>query len=245
MNTSKLNILVFDDSECNRLSATKLLGKEHNLMVVGTYDEAQHALTSHTDFGKARKEILPGLLKEAGLPIDFNPWSGKESSEEDKAKFLRFDQQALDEATTYPNFDVVMTDLLVPASSQAMGEAGKRLIGQEMPLGTTIALLALCAGVKKVAVVTDMNHHHHPASASFDCFGDCRLEGVDIMCTNNVNKVPFDKETSEMLDITFLQTTAADKKYPRPKSDPKYGERQGIIWGKDWKNILENFKKTN
>ncbi len=66
-------------------------------------------------------------------------------------------------------WDVVMTDLMLPASEQTLGtEAITEHAGKEMPLGFVLALLAARADVKKIAVVTDMNHHNHPLSAAFD-----------------------------------------------------------------------------
>ena len=66
------------------------------------------------------------------------------------------------------DFNVVLLDLLVPASAQSMGEKGEKYIGQEMPLGTTLAWWALARGVKKIGVLTDTGHHNHPGSAALD-----------------------------------------------------------------------------
>lgn len=66
-------------------------------------------------------------------------------------------------------FDVVLVDLLMPASSQMLGE-GRHFAGQEMPVGIFLALLAATRGAKKVAVFTDSDHHSHPASACIDAF---------------------------------------------------------------------------
>lgn len=68
------------------------------------------------------------------------------------------------------DFDVVLTDLLMPASSQQMAPESKGLAGQEMPIGIFLALLAAKNGAKLVAVHSDSCHHSHPASACFDVF---------------------------------------------------------------------------
>ncbi len=79
-------------------------------------------------------------------------------------------------------FDYVLLDLLVPASARTQGEEGMRHVGQKMPITPLLAFLALSKGMKKVAILTDTNHHHHPASAAIDIFsgkpfflGDARV----------------------------------------------------------------------
>lgn len=70
------------------------------------------------------------------------------------------------------HFDVVLADLLMPASSRQINPNGKgvHLIGQEMPVGIFLALSAATNGAKYVAVLTDSSHHAHPASACLDAF---------------------------------------------------------------------------
>ena len=248
-----MKILVFDDSPVHRQAANLSL-EGHDLTVVGTYDEAQKALVPILDYDKKEK-IQKKLMVEAGLASDFSPtkpWDEKkakdwiEPSAEDKAKYEEVRNKARDLATTYPDFDIVLTDLLVPASRQAQGGEGTKFVGQEMPLGTTIALLALVAGVKKVAVVTDMNHHSHPASAAFDCFSGLNMPGANIICTNRVGGVAIDEETGKLVDTKFLhdekgQNTAKGlKKYPYVDSD-NWGPRKGLGYGKDWGSILKQF----
>jgi len=233
-----MKILVFDDSLIHQ-EAAKLSLVGHDLVVVGTYDEAQKALTSVVDYDKA-KVILPGLLEKAGLPTDFEPHGkNKEASEEVKAKFWALKDESRKLATNHPDFDVVLTDLMVPASGQAQGQEGDRFVGQEMPLGTTIALLALVAGVKKVAVVTDMNHHSHPASAAFDCFGSMDKAGANIICTNRVGMLNIDEATGLSVDGEILQSEEGKKKYPYPEGK-SWGDRQGLKrGGKNWGGILK------
>lgn len=83
-------------------------------------------------------------------------------------------------------FDIVLTDLLVPAPrSMLSDEACEQYAGQEMPLGAIIVLLALKMGVKKIGLVTDANHHDHPASAALDILlGGFSVGDVEIVCTN-------------------------------------------------------------
>jgi CheY-like chemotaxis protein len=72
--------------------------------------------------------------------------------------------KALDRET----YEVVLTDLLMPAGREAQGPRGRPFIGQPMPVGFALALHAVLRGAKYVAVVTATNHHDHPASAMLD-----------------------------------------------------------------------------
>lgn len=79
-----------------------------------------------------------------------------------------------------PEYDVVLTDLLLPAGTKRQGPTGQRFVGQEMPIGVFLALRACQHGVPLVGVLTDSNHHDHPASACIDwlkpmCVGSGRL----------------------------------------------------------------------
>lgn len=148
-------------------------------------------------------------------------------------------QEVLINKGVYGDFDVVMTDLMVPASDQAQGREGERFVGQEMPIGAIIALLAISNGVKKVAVVTDMNHHNHPASAAFDCFrGIGGVGDVTVLCTNRVEVAYIDSSTGELVEGQFLHSPEGKKKHPYVSSDSV--ERQGITrGGKNWKKVLD------
>ena len=69
-------------------------------------------------------------------------------------------------------YDAVLCDLLMPAGRMAQGPNGKKYVGQEMPVGFGLALLAVLRGAKLVLVATATNHHDHPAAAMFDHFRD-------------------------------------------------------------------------
>jgi hypothetical protein len=72
----------------------------------------------------------------------------------------------------FRSFDCVLLDLLVPPSPRTLGPEGQKHLGTEMPLTPILAFLALSQGVKKVGILTDANHHNHPASAALDIFRD-------------------------------------------------------------------------
>lgn len=87
-------------------------------------------------------------------------------------------------------FEAVLVDLLMPASGQSIGR-NEHLVGQEMPVGIFLALLAAKNGAKYVAVFTDSDHHSHPASACFDAFNEREyyptpfmVEGAKVILSN-------------------------------------------------------------
>ncbi len=174
-----MRILVFDDNETHRAAACAQL-KDHDLTVVDTYDEAQRLLTPQLDYEKA-SAILKGQFG------DFHPHCS--DNEAKNAEYFAAQRAANEQATTYPDFDVVLSDLLVPASRQAQGPDGYKHIGTEMPVGIFIGLVAAVrAHAKYVAVFTDSDHHSHPASACFDVFNECETQPT-----------PFSVESSKVL----------------------------------------------
>lgn len=93
------------------------------------------------------------------------------------------------------DFEVVFVDLLMPASRQSMG-GNLKFIGQELPVGIFLALLAAKNGAKHVVVFTDSDHHSHPASACFDAFNrgatqpePFAIESAQVWLVNNPNWV--------------------------------------------------------
>lgn len=226
-----MKVLVFDDTQAHRTSAEVLL-KSHELTVVGTYDEAQDALKVNVDFVEIEKKM--DQIMESNYP----DYDYKTASDELKEAIHKERINVLKECTTYPKFDAVLTDLMVPASDQNLGR-GMHLAGEEMPLGSVIALLALSNGVKKVAVATDMDHHSHPASAALDCFGFTKSNpSFQLICTNRINFVWINEETKEVVSDEFVNSPEGSAKYPGD-----WKSRQGLIQGKDWAEIITRFDK--
>jgi len=64
-------------------------------------------------------------------------------------------------------FDVVLTDLHMPMSSQTLSEKSFKL-GELVPYGILLMVEAARKGTSFVGVVTDLNHHNDPFSAAFD-----------------------------------------------------------------------------
>ncbi len=81
------------------------------------------------------------------------------------------------------SFDVALIDLLMPAESMTLGEKGMEHFGHEMMVGFPLSIFLAMSGVPRVAVVTDTNHHDHPASAIMDSFlcGPLTVSGASVM----------------------------------------------------------------
>jgi CheY-like chemotaxis protein len=180
-----MRVLVIDDCSLNRELAQEQL-RGHELVFASSYDEGQAALLPAID-QKKLEQRMSVLMSAAGFP----------GSTEDYRRTDRWDgywtarqaarDQAISELTVHPCFDAVLTDLMMPPSEQALAKPHK-FTGQEMPLGTFFVLLALRAGVRKVGLVTDTNHHDHPASAALDVFyprnGAFDVGGTKVVCWN-------------------------------------------------------------
>lgn len=69
------------------------------------------------------------------------------------------------------DFDVVLVDLLMPASLTKLSHSFK-WVDQVMPVGIFLALLAAKFGAKYVGLLTDTHHHDHPAAACLDAFNE-------------------------------------------------------------------------
>ncbi len=218
-----MKVLVFDDSDTHCNAARAQL-KDHDLTVVGTYDEAVAALEVRVDGEKINQQ----LKERFG---DFNRWRSKD--EVKNAEYDTFREEARNAATTYPGFDAVLTDLLVPASANQ--QASKEFVGKEMPLGIFIGLLAAVkARAKYVAVFTDSNHHKHPASACIDPFSEgimpqqFSVEGARVMLVNNTNWVaPFYKD--DLARRMSYREFFEDQKKPT----------QTAVKAKNWARLLE------
>jgi len=147
-----------------------------------------------------------------------------------------------DEAAKLVNaggWDVVLSDLLMPAGKRSQGE-GMKYVGQEMPVGWSLALEAVQAGAKYVAVVTDMNHHSHPASAMLDSISGTifDINGSKVLMTNRIESVGIKDGTHQV-----CATCNGTGDFP---GDAKYGcgdcGGDGFKFqqsGKDWAEIFD------
>lgn len=212
----KMNILVVDDSVNHQKTAKQVLGAKYNLTVVGSYDEALELLAQKRD--REKFALLRDQYKEQGVEDYF---------EKAKAESL------------LPYWDVVLCDLLMPAGSNAQGSKGLKYVGQEMPVGWSFAITAALRGAKYVAVVTDMNHHDHPASAMLDSMSDTvfDLHGAKALFTNDVRMVGIEGTQGVCMDCLGtgkkFDGRATYECYTCQGTKSAYAEE-----GKDWLNIL-------
>ena len=66
-------------------------------------------------------------------------------------------------------FDVALIDLMMPAEDYALGQkAMEEHLGKEIPIGYALVFRLAMAFIRRIAVVTDGNHHHDPMVATMD-----------------------------------------------------------------------------
>lgn len=225
-----MKILVFDDNETHRNAAKSQLGSVHDLTVVGTYDEAQKLLTPTVDKGR-RVEMFKNKYGDE----DYAKSDGF-SKEQQHERFEYWHGEASKLATVYPEFDVILTDLLVPASGQAQGQSSIELVGKEMPVGIFIGLLAAVKGrAKYVAVFTDSSHHAHPASACFDIFNE-----------REPKPTPFMVEESKVLlsNTRSWVSTFDPNDLSKELKYEEYSKRPDTVRAKNWAALLDYLLKA-
>jgi len=132
------------------------------------------------------------------------------------------------------DFDVVLVDLLMPASAQVQNLEGRQYVGQEMPIGIFLALLAARNGARYVAVHTDSDHHSHPASACFDDFN-----------TRETKPTPFQVENAKVLlsnNRRWVQLFLRED-LTKPLEQDIYGrvavEVTRTVRAKNWRALLD------
>lgn len=131
-------------------------------------------------------------------------------------------------------FETVLVDLLMPASRQSMGR-NMHLVGQEMPVGIFLALLAAKNGAKYVAVFTDSDHHSHPASACFDAFNP-NGEGAPAPFTVNGAKVLLCNNRN-LVKAFYREDLAKDMDWGEYFKDEEKA-KQITVCAKDWRGLL-------
>lgn len=117
------------------------------------------------------------------------------------------------------DFDVVLTDLLMPASKKKMGPEGMELAGQQMPVGIFLVLMAAKNGARYVGLLSDMDHHGHPASAAIDPFlgGSLKIESAKVQFNN------------QCADYFLPDLITEDPGWKHPDK----------VWTKNWREALD------
>jgi CheY-like chemotaxis protein len=91
------------------------------------------------------------------------------------------------------NFEVVLTDMMLPASLTGIGNYDKKkaVEGTEQPYGLSLMMLAMRTGVKAVGLLTDGGHHDHPLTWALDTlrgYGDGEhftIGDVTVLCASD------------------------------------------------------------
>lgn len=116
-------------------------------------------------------------------------------------------------------WDVLLTDMMMPVPSKIGPLSSVQNRAGEMPLGPILALLALKHGVKKVAIVTNASHHKCFASAaidSIDTYGKTMFENMINMGDTSI--VVTNTGGGHWLDIDTGQIIAREEVRNRPNS---------------------------
>lgn len=86
-------------------------------------------------------------------------------------------------------FDIVLTDLLLPTELKTLGGQGLDAVGALGQYGTAVALQAICRGVPEVLIVSLGDHHHDGAIAALETI-DFRASGPTHVSFHNVGESP-------------------------------------------------------
>ncbi len=150
-----MRILIIDDTPANLKAAEQTLAG-HQLTLVGSYDDAYKLLEEPSaDYKEVEAE-----LKRLGY--NRRP----DLSQEEKNAFQKEQARLEKELRPAGNFDVVLCDMMMPAGKRI--QVSNDLVGQLMPVGFALVLDAVLHGAKYVGMLTDGDHHNHPAVAWID-----------------------------------------------------------------------------
>lgn len=136
------------------------------------------------------------------------------------------------------NFDVVLTDLLMPCGGREQ-RCPSHLVGTEMPVGIFLALLAAKNGKCRVGLLTHHNHHQHPTSAAIDPF-NFEKKGEQRRGENRPVAFPVGQSLL-MLSNNNLWIGLFDKSDLTTPIKAYFGGAitDNQVVAKDWKNMLE------
>ncbi len=227
-NNQDLRILVVDDSPLHQKSALLTLNK-HKVTTVGDQESAYRQL--HNSWKD--EEELARQLKKRHLPSTF-----REAIHSGSAKKEEWQKQHQEIMKEHYQWDVVLSDLLMPAGKILQGANGIPYVGQEMPIGWALALYAALQGARLIAVVTDIDHHDHPASALLDLMKNriFMVEQAHALFTNNIRlvEIPGTETTCTECDGSGKHSFIAERQCSNCD-----GKKTELLRGKDWGDILK------
>ena len=155
----KYRILVIEDKPSNQESARKTLAG-HEVTIISSFDEAMDIMSVRHD-----EENVARILAEAGFSTAPDP----KASWEVWMAFNKAVKEAASQSIIPFEFDVVLTDMMMPASLRTLGPNVIDDLRKQVPYGFIIALRAsMMPSVKFIAMVTDTNHHQGVMSAALD-----------------------------------------------------------------------------
>jgi CheY-like chemotaxis protein len=199
---NKMKILVVDDSR-EQQEAARLTLAEHELIIVSTADAARKLLKSEFDEKK-----LTVLMEENGFPKNYDY---TEDTNKDRINLFL---QLVERCYARPDFDAVLTDLLLPTEDEGLRpDIYRKYKGQLIPYGFAIANLAVQNKVKNVAVVSLGDHHDHPILWFCDSLHGMVTSGFKIF----------------MFDITMKES-----EFPKIKNTRKLKD-----WGRALRSLLK------
>lgn len=106
------------------------------------------------------------------LVIDDNPGhlqAAKEQLEKDHdLRTTDSYETAIELLVPGTDIQIVLSDLRMPAEPYCLGGKGLQFLGHPMAIGWILLFRAAAAGISRIAVITDTNHHEHPESAALD-----------------------------------------------------------------------------
>ncbi len=228
-----MKILVIDDTRVHLTAALQTLSG-HEVTTCDSHEEADELLRVEYDENETARRLVA-----QGLP---NTSNGVDSKNAEAWKSWWNAYEKARKESVIPYWDVVFCDLLMPAGRMAQGGEGLRFVGQEMAVGWSLALRAAKNGAKFVAVVTDMNHHHHPASAMLDSLDGhiFVIDGAKLLLTNHVRMVGITGTECACKECGGSGKTDGGKyKCYRCVDGVDFSQK-----GKDWGKILEQLLGT-
>ncbi|MFA6047775.1 MAG: hypothetical protein WCV59_02790 [Parcubacteria group bacterium] len=210
-----MRILVIDDTQ-GHLDAARQTLSGHDLTLCSSHDEAVKLLLWKYDDNEKSQRIKQ--YESEGLK-----WTDA--------------YEKAEQETRLPYWEVVLCDLLMPAGSREQG-SGRHLVGQEMAVGWSLALQAVKNGANYVAVITELNHHQHPASAMIDKINGhiFTIDNAKMLMTNYVETVGIKGTEGKCIECGG---TGKHRKWGY--EDNCHFCKNGIdflVKGKDWGKIL-------
>jgi len=206
--SNSLKILVIDDTEIQR-EAAKVQLKDHDLTIVGDYDAAADLLHPKWD-----------------------DWSCRYRHEDN----IPYEQKKTEWEAHNPGFDVVLTDLMMPPGHDNLGsDTHAKFAVDQMPVGMFLAMMAACKGVKFVGIVSDTNHHVHPAGAAL-----ARLPASDGIQVGDARMYFAHCYTEQVLKEDLSPFKSRCEGVVNDEWQRNYQwEKENAIYVKSWKKVLD------